>query len=94
MAAKWSMERRVRIFDAHLIVEPLQLVDDVEAAVHDEGVHTAGLGAETGHAVAALLRGAEFKLEERIVLGADDAEIVGHYREKKKKSCQPKSGRP
>lgn len=77
--------------DAHLIVVPLQLVDDVEAAVDDEGVHTAGLGAEAGHAVAALLRGAEFELEERIVLGADDAEIVGHYyHEKKKKSCQPK----
>lgn len=64
--------------DAHLIVEPLQFVDDVEAAVHDEGIHAAGLGAEAGNAVPALLRGAEFELEEWIVFGADDAEVVGH----------------
>lgn len=66
-----------------MIVEPLQFVDDVEAAVHDEGIHTTGLGAEAGNAVTALLRGAEFELEEWIVFGADDAEIVGHCESRK-----------
>lgn len=67
---------------AHLIVEPLQFIDNIEAAVHDEGIHTASLGTEACNAVTALLRGAEFELEERIVFGADDAKIVGHDEKK------------
>lgn len=70
-------------YNAHLIAEPLQFIDNIEAAVHDEGIHTASLGAEACHAVTALLRGAEFELEERIVFGADDTEIVGHDERKK-----------
>lgn len=73
-----------------MIVQPLQFVDDVEAAVHDEGIHTAGLGAEASNAVTALLGGAEFELEEWIVFGADDAEIVGHC-EKQKSSRRQKA---
>ena len=46
--------------------------------MHNEWIHTAGLGAEAGHAITALLRSAEFELEEWIIFGADDAEIVGH----------------
>lgn len=45
----------------------------------DELVHVAGLVAEARQAVASLLRGAEFILEERVVLGADDGEVVGHF---------------
>lgn len=62
----------------HGPIRPLHLLDDVQAAVHDERVHVAGVVAEAGDAVAALLRGAEFVLEERVVFGADDAEVVGH----------------
>lgn len=69
--------------DAHLIVEPLQFVDDVETAVHDEGIHTAGFRAEASNAVTTLLRGAEFELEEWIIFGADDAEVVGHRQGRK-----------
>ena len=47
----------------------------------DERVHMACLLTETGNAIAALLGGAEFELEERLVLGAYYAEVVGH--------CQP-----
>lgn len=65
---------------AHLVVVPLELVHDVETAVHDERVHVAGFGAKTRDAITALLRGAEFELEERVVFGADDAEVVRHRR--------------
>lgn len=63
----------------HSPIRPLHLLDDIQAAVHDEGVHVPGLVAEAGDAVAALLRGAEFVLEQRVVFGADDAEVVGHF---------------
>ncbi len=63
---------------AHLVVGPLELVGEVEAAVDDEGVHVAGFGGEAGDAVAALFGGAEFELEERLVVSADYAEVVGH----------------
>lgn len=46
--------------------------------MYDERVHVAGLVAEAGQAVAALLRGAELVLEERVVFCADYAEVVGH----------------
>ncbi|KAL9614329.1 MAG: hypothetical protein Q9167_001212, partial [Letrouitia subvulpina] len=68
----------VVIISIHLVTLPLQLVDDVQATVHDEGVQVAGFLVEPGHAVAALLRGAEFELEDRLVFGVDDAEVVGH----------------
>lgn len=47
--------------------------------MHDERVHVPGLVAEAGNTVAALLRGAEFVLEERVVFRADYAEVVGHF---------------
>lgn len=47
--------------------------------MHDERVQVAGFLGEPGHAVAALLRGAEFELEDGLVLGVDDAEVVGHF---------------
>lgn len=46
--------------------------------MQDELVQMTSLVAETGLAVAALLGGAEFVLEERIVLGADDGEVIRH----------------
>ena len=46
----------------------------------DERVHMACLLTEAGNAIAALLGGAEFELEERLVLGAYYAEVVGHCR--------------
>ena len=62
----------------HLIAKPLHLVHDIQATVHDEGVHLAGFGGEAGNAVAALFGGAEFKLEEGFVLGVDYGEVVRH----------------
>ena len=46
--------------------------------MHDERIHVARLRAETGNAISALLGGAEFELEERLVSRAYDAEVVGH----------------
>ena len=66
------------VWTVHLVVEPLQLVDDVETAVHDERVHVAGFGAEAGDAITTLLGSAEFELEEHVVFGADDTEVVRH----------------
>lgn len=68
----------VDAFEIHLIVGPLQLIHEIQAAMHDERVHMARLRAETGNAISALLGGAEFELEEWLVLRADDAEVVGH----------------
>lgn len=62
----------------HLSVIPLHLLDDVQRAVQDELIEVAGLVREAGHAVAALLRGAELVLEEGVVLGANDGEVVRH----------------
>ena len=39
----------------HLVIRPLGLVDEVQAAVHDERIHVARILAEAGDAVAALL---------------------------------------
>lgn len=63
----------------HGSIRPLHLLDYVQAAVRDERVHVPGFVAEAGDAVAALLRGAEFVLEERVVFRADYAEVVGHF---------------
>lgn len=46
--------------------------------MQDELVQMASLVAEAGLAVAALLGRAEFVLEERVVLGADDGEVIRH----------------
>ena len=62
----------------HLVVGPLQLIHEIQATVHDEGIHVACLLGETGNAISSLLGGAKFKLEEWLVSGADNAEIVGH----------------
>lgn len=44
--------------------------------MHDELVHGPGLVGEVRRAVAALLGRAELVLEERVVLRADDHEVV------------------
>ena len=44
----------------------------------DERVHVPGFLIEAGDAVPALLGRAEFELEQRLVSGADDAEVIGH----------------
>lgn len=48
---------------AHLIVEKLHLIHNIETAMHDEGIQPASFLAESGNAIAALLRGAKFKFE-------------------------------
>lgn len=62
----------------HCTGGPLDFFDNVQAAVHDELVHVSRFLVKTRYAVAALLRGAEFMLEERIVLRAYDSEVIGH----------------
>lgn len=61
-----------------LPIIPLHLLDDVQRAVQDELVQVAGLVREARLPIAALLGGAELVLEEGVVLGADDGEVVGH----------------
>ncbi len=68
----------------HLVGIPLQIIHVVETRVHQERIQLAGFRAEAGDAIAALLRGAEFELEGRLVARVDDAEIVGHIR---RRSC-------
>lgn len=46
--------------------------------MQEKRVQVPGFGTEAGNAVAALLRGAKLKLEERVVLCAYDAEVVRH----------------
>ena len=46
--------------------------------MHDEGIHLAGFGGEASNAVATLFGGAKFKLEEGLVVGVDDGEVVRH----------------
>ena len=65
--------------EVHLVVGPLQLVYKVQASVYDERVHVACFLTEAGDAIPALLGSAEFELEQRLVSGADDAEVVGHF---------------
>lgn len=48
---------------AHLIVEKLHLIHNIEAAMYNEGIQPAGFLAESGNAIAALLGGAKFKFE-------------------------------
>lgn len=64
--------------NAHLPRPPLHLLDDIQAAVHDELVHVSRLFAEPRLPVAALLRRPELVLEERVVLRPDDDEVVRH----------------
>ncbi len=61
---------------AHVPAQPLHLLDNVQAAVHDELIHVSGLRAETGDAVAAAFGGAELVLEQGVVFGADYAKVV------------------
>lgn len=61
-----------------MITEPLHFVNDVEAAVHDEGIHPPGFGAEASNTIPALLGGAEFEFKQRIVFRAHDAKIIRH----------------
>lgn len=61
-----------------LAVVPLDLLDDVQAAVQDKLILMAGLLGEAGVAVAALLGRPELVLEDGVVLGADDGKVVRH----------------
>lgn len=49
--------------NAHLIVEKLHLIHNIETAMYNEGIQPAGFLAESGNAIATLLRGPEFKFE-------------------------------
>ena len=46
--------------------------------MHDEGIQPAGFLAESGNTITALLRGAKFEFEQRIILCTHDTEVVGH----------------
>lgn len=46
--------------------------------MHDEGIQPAGFLAESGNTITALLGGAKFEFEQRIILCAHDTEVVGH----------------
>lgn len=47
----------------HLVVRPLQLIREIQAAVYDEGIHVASLLTETGDAISTLFGRAEFELK-------------------------------
>ena len=66
--------------NTHLIVHPLDLFDDVNTSMHNERIQLPRFGGETRYAVTALLRGPKLNLEEGVVFGAHNAEIVGHCR--------------
>ena len=72
------MKKRGRRGELHLVARPLHLVHNVKASMQEKRVQVPGFGTEAGNAVAALLRGAKLKLEERVVLCAYDAEVVRH----------------
>jgi hypothetical protein len=63
-------------FRLHLAGPPLHLFHNVQGRVHDELVHVPRLLAEARLPVAALLRGPELVLEQRVVLRADDDKVV------------------
>ena len=62
-----------------MILKPLRFINHVKAAVHDKGIQAPCFDTEARYTVAALLRGSEFELEERVISGADDAEVVRHF---------------
>jgi len=64
--------------DVQILTNPLHLLNQIQRGVHEELVHVQRFRAELRDAIAALLRGAEGELEERVVEGADDGEVVGH----------------
>ncbi len=68
--------RGERSWNAHLIVRPLHLVHEVQTAMDDERVHLARFLTEACDAIAALFGGAEFELEERLVVDVYYAEVV------------------
>ena len=62
----------------HLTRGPLNLLDNVQATVQDELVQVPRLLGEASLPVAPLLAGAELILEQRVILSADDGEVVRH----------------
>lgn len=46
--------------------------------MQDEWIQPAGFLAESGNTITALLRGAKFEFKQRIILCADDTEVIGH----------------
>ena len=64
----------------HCIVGELVFIDEVNGCVYEVWVHVAGVLREAGYAIAALLRSAELELEDGLVAGVDNGEVVGHYR--------------
>ena len=68
--------KRSSSYGVHLIAEPLRFVHNIEAAMQNKRVHAAGFGAEAGDTISALFGSAEFELEQRVIFGADDAEVI------------------
>ena len=64
--------------DVHLPSSPLHLLDDIQAAMHDELVHMSRLLWEPSHAITTLFRCPEFMLKDWVVFRADDCKVVGH----------------
>lgn len=66
----------VNAFEVHVVVEPLHFIDDVQATMHNEGIHLPCLSAEASNAIPALFRCAKFELEQWVVARTNDAEVV------------------
>lgn len=64
--------------DLQIFRPPLHLFYHVQRCMYDELVHVSGLLSELGRAITARFRSAKLVLEERIVLRADDCEVVRH----------------
>ena len=60
----------------HSTTPPPRLINDIEATMHNKGIHSSGLRAEACGAISACFRGAEFELEEGRVAGVDYGEVV------------------
>lgn len=78
----------VDAFKIHLIVGPLQLVHEIQAAMYDERVHMSCLLSESGDTISALLGSAKLELKERLVPRADNAEVVGHVVRLRKETAE------
>ena len=62
----------------HLVSLPLQFIHKVQTGVHKKWIQFSSFLSETRLTIAALFRGAKFKLEGRLVTSIDDAQVVGH----------------
>lgn len=60
----------------HLSISPLHLLHDIQTAVHNKLVHVPRGLRKSSDTIAALFGGAEFVLEERVILRANYGKVV------------------